>query len=225
MKIKILDSGSKANCALLTDCYGNQLLLDCGVKYDRLLLELNWDKPCICLITHEHGDHYNPQTIDRIKSFGVDIFTNKELQNGKAFSCNGYNILPIELPHDKDCNSFAFLIFSCYEGKSIFFATDCTRLPNIANKKFHLLMIENNYDEQTVFAKRMSNSLHNLGYTRHLSTEYVLSWLSKRTHKAENVIITHLSNSGNIQANRLRVLYEPYADNIYLAKENLSVEF
>ena len=225
MELKVLDSGSKGNCALLTDCYGNQLIIDCGVKYEKLAVEINWEKPCSCIISHEHNDHYNTKTVSKINFFGIDVFTKDKMKSGKAFSSNGYNILPIELPHDKDCNSFAFLIFNCYEGKSIFFATDCTALPRIADKKFDLLMIENNYDQQTVFENKLSNSLKNLGYMRHLSTEYVLQWLSKRTIKANNIVITHLSNSGNIQGGRLCSLYKPYADNVYIAKENFTIEF
>ena len=204
---------------------GNQLIIDCGIKYEKLVVDINWEKPCSCIISHEHTDHFNKATISKLKLFGIDVFAKCDMKNGKTFSVNGFNILPIELPHGEDCTSMSFIIFNYYEGKSIFFATDCTKLPRISDREFNLIMVENNYDELTAFKNRINGNAQGVGYMRHLSTEYVLKWLSIRMQKAKNILITHLSNSGNIQVGKLRELYAPYAEKIFIAKENLSIEF
>ena len=58
MKYEIISTGSKGN-ALLLD---KGILIDCGVSYRKLK-----DKPIrLIVLTHEHKDHFNPKTIQKI---------------------------------------------------------------------------------------------------------------------------------------------------------------
>lgn len=226
MKIKILSSGSRGNCYILTDVNDSQLILDCGIKYEKIATELNWGKPIACLISHKHEDHYNESTVNRMFKFGLKVFTPTTADNGVSFAYGDWRILPIELPHDKDCSSFSFIIYNVTEGKSIYYATDCTALPRIADRVFDLFMIENNYDQQTVFQKRLTrNGRNNLGYLRHLSMEYLVNWLKDRKSIVRNLLITHLSNSGNISIDAIINGYDGLCDRLYIAKENLFFEF
>ena len=225
MKIKILSSGSRGNCYILTDCNGNQLILDCGVKYDKVSTELNWGDNCICLISHKHADHYNEQTVKRLSMFGIAIYADSTIANESIINYGNWTILPIALPHDKDCDSFSFIIYNTAEKKSIYYATDCTALPKISDRVFDMFLIENNYDQETVFQKKLTNGKYNLGYTRHLSMEYVVGWLKERKSIVRNLVITHLSNSGNISIPSIRDSYKGLCETFYIAKENLSIEF
>ena len=224
MKITILASGSDGNCAILEDNCKQQLILDCGVKYDKIAPYINWGD-CSCFISHKHKDHYNEQTIEKLKMFGLDVLSESNLTIGKPIQKNGYNILPIRLPHCDECDSIALLIYNLPEKKSMFFATDCTKLPNIVDKPFDLFMIENNYDEETAFANSLRSARHNIGHTHHLSTEYVVKWISKRQTKVKNLILSHLSNSGNIDIGSLTAKYAKCAELVYVAKPNLTVQF
>ena len=225
MQIKILASGSAGNCAILRDKDGNQIILDCGVKYDKITVELEWGKPIYCLISHKHGDHYNLQSIDKLERAGISVYTEENFSRGSYIIINGYNIVPVRLPHCAECCSWAFVIYNTVENKSIFFATDCTELPNVADKPFDLFMIENNYDKETLGTNYAMGKIHNIGYANHLSMEYVLQWFSGRVCKPRNLIITHLSNSGNINAEKIKDRYKDYAYETYIAKPNLFVEF
>lgn len=225
MQIKIIASGSTGNCAILKDKIGSQIILDCGVNLNKVLIELDWSKPIICLISHRHGDHYNAKSIDKLRMCGVNILSEDDFVAKNKFSFNGFNIVAIRLPHCKECDSWAFLMYNTIEKKSFFFATDCRELPNIVDTKINLMMIENNYDKKTVFANNAKGKITNIGYLNHLSAEDVLSWLQPRKNKPDNLILSHLSNSGNIFLEGLLDMYKSQAGVVYLAKENLLVEF
>lgn len=225
MQIKILASGSSGNCAILRDINGNQILLDCGIKFDKITTEINWATNLFCLISHKHGDHYDKQSVDKLLLSGIKVYTPEYFENNAYLATNGYNIAPVRLPHCSDCDSWAFVIYNTIEKKSIFFATDCTELPNLADRPFDLFMIENNYDKETVFINSSKGKIRNLGYLNHLSMEYVLDWLQHRTNKPTSLIITHLSNSGNIAVNKIKERYNGQASAVFIAKQNLLVEF
>lgn len=225
MQIKILASGSNGNCAILRDNDGNQIILDCGVGFDKITVELEWSKPISCLISHKHGDHYNKQSIERLELAGIKIFSEEQFSKNSYFVSNGYNVVAVRLPHCSECDSWAFVIYNTIEKKSIFFATDCTELPNIVDKPFDLFMIENNYDEETVFLNKTKGMVRNIGYLNHLSMEYVLSWLGERKNKPSNLIVSHLSNSGNICVPQIKERYKGQAGQVFVAKQNLFIEF
>lgn len=225
MQIKILASGSNGNCAILRDNDGNQIILDCGVGFDKITVELEWGKPISCLISHKHGDHYNTQSIKRLELAGIKIFSEEQFSKNSYFVTNGYNVVAVRLPHCSECDSWAFVIYNTIEKKSLFFATDCTELPNVADKPFDLFMIENNYDKETVFLNEAKGRVRNIGYLNHLSMEYVLSWLEKRKNKPRNLIVSHLSNSGNICVPQIKERYKGQAGQVFIANQNLFIEF
>lgn len=223
MKLKILDSGSSGNCAILTDKENNQLILDCGIKYEKIITHINFEKPISCLITHEHKDH--SLAMDKLKKCGISVYTHNNFTNGQMLIINNvWKVLPIELPHDKDTTSYSFIIYNTIENKTIYFATDCTQLPQLADKKYDLLMIENNYDEETVATQTASGNSQNCGYLRHLSLEYVKSWLNRFANKPKNLVITHLSNSGNISVSKIKTTYNSMCDNLYIAQKNMEIQ-
>lgn len=225
MQIKILASGSSGNCAVIRDKDGNQIILDCGIKFDKLTVELDWSKPIACLISHKHGDHYNIQSIERLALAGIRVYTQENFAKNSYFVIGGYNIIAVCLPHCAECDSFSFVIYNKVEEKAIFFATDCTELPNVTDKPFDLFMIENNYDKETVFGNYSKGKMRNVGYQNHLPMEYVVDWLQKRDYKPKKLIITHLSNSGNISIPRIKESYAGLSGDVYIAKPNLFVEF
>lgn len=223
MKLKILDSGSSGNCAILTDNVDNQLILDCGIKYEKIITNVDFDKSICCLVSHEHKDH--SLSIEKIRNCGIGVYTHDNFVNGQMLTLNNvWKILPIELPHDKDTTSYSFLIYNKIENKTIYFATDCTQLPQLADKKYDLIMVENNYSVEIVEENSISGKLVNCGYLRHLSTEYVGQWLIRLSQKPQNLVITHLSNSGNISIPIIQNKLKPLCDNLYIAKKNMEIQ-
>ena len=81
MKIKILTSGSKANCSLII-CDNTKILIDAGVsskKIETALNDINIDPQTLdgILVTHEHIDHV--QGLGTLsKKFDLPVFVNQE---------------------------------------------------------------------------------------------------------------------------------------------------
>lgn len=59
-KVKVISTGSKGNAVLLND----EILIDCGVPFREL--EPYCKGLRLVLLTHVHGDHFNPETIKRL---------------------------------------------------------------------------------------------------------------------------------------------------------------
>lgn len=225
MKIKVLASGSRGNCAVITDSLDNQLVLDCGIKYESLSTEIDWSNNVSVFISHKHSDHYNMQTIKKLKMFCIPIFDESCFEDNAILTSQLWKILPIRLPHSVDTHSWAFLMYHTLDKKTIFFATDCRELPQISDRPLDLIMVENNYSEIKVFHNMCADRISNLGYKNHLSAEYVFDWLSKRKGHCKNLLITHLSNSDNIALDGLKGLYDHCADNVYIATKKISFNF
>lgn len=225
MELNILDSGSLGNCCILKDSLGNQLMIDCGIKYSRIVPQVDWDRPITCLITHKHKDHSLSRK--EIEMSGVDVYCHNTFTNGQLVkSIRGYSVLPIELPHDIDTTSYSFLIYNKAENKTIYFATDCSMLPQIADKKYDLIMLENNYSEEVIQNNiAQGKELINKGYLRHLSVEYVQSWLSKLSQKTSVLVVSHLSNSGNITYDIIKDKLSGLASKLVIANKNKKFTF
>lgn len=221
MKLKIIESGSNGNCSILSDIEDNQIILDCGIKYERICTELKWNKNIIVLISHiKHKDH--SLAMNKLKSCGIDIYSHENLHNGQLIAIGTiWKILPIELPHDETTTSFCFIIYNSIERKNIFFATDCTALPQLADKQYDLFMVETNYDETTAFTN--TNKKH-IGFTRHLSVEYVSQWLNKYTVRPKHLCVSHLSNSGNIDIQAIQSQLKDKCYKLYMARKGLTIE-
>ena len=115
----------------------------------------------IVLISHEHGDHLNINTIKRLASerpslrFGCGDFLAKHLtgirnvdlyQSGKIYDYGQFKISPITLYHDTP--NFGYRIFK--DGKKVLHATDTRTLEGISAKGYSLYALEANYDEERI---------------------------------------------------------------------------
>ena len=60
MKLMVLGSNSAGNCYIIQD-ENEALILEAGIKFSEVLKGLNFNisKVAACIITHEHGDHFN----------------------------------------------------------------------------------------------------------------------------------------------------------------------
>ena len=54
MFVKILNSGSDGNCCVVQDRQGNQLLLDCGLSYDKIIKNVNFSMLNAVCLSHIH---------------------------------------------------------------------------------------------------------------------------------------------------------------------------
>jgi len=154
---KVIASGSTGNAVI----YHDTIMVDCGLPFNKLskyIKTLN-----IILLSHEHGDHLNMNTLDRILSerpsvrVGCGYFLKERLNGiknvdiyeaGKMYDYGVLKICPVMLYHDVP--SFGYRIYK--DGTKIFHATDSAHLEGITAKGYSLYSIEANYDEDTVYS-------------------------------------------------------------------------
>lgn len=151
----IIASGSSGNCLI----YHNSIMVDCGVSFASLRSYLYQIK--IILLTHEHGDHLNLNTLTRIAferpalRIGAGAFLADKLRNfrnvdfyeiGKTYDYGSFSVSPVQLYHDVP--NFGYRIFK--DGYKVFHATDTGHLAGISAKGYSLYAIEHSYDADVI---------------------------------------------------------------------------
>lgn len=191
MQIRVIKSGSKGNCSILSDSNNNQIVIDIGVAYKYVAPYINFSS-CGVFVSHTHSDHYNPTTAQKFLDCGISVDYEYSLKRQEN---EFWTIQPIPVKHS--ILNRAFVIYSKLENKRIFWATDLKETPSVSGN-FDLVAIECNYDEDTVDYKLEFNLHNNYGYKEHLSVQSVKKWLNTLENKPQKVMAIHLSNSGNI---------------------------
>ena len=142
---KIIKSGSTGNAVL----YLNFILVDCGVSFKEIKPYLSKIK--LVLLTHEHSDHFNINTIGKIhfERPGIKFICGEFLKDeipfeknvhfvsldyGLLFQNENLYIYPVNLYHD--VKNFGYRIFK--DDFKIFHATDTEHLKGIEAKNYDL---------------------------------------------------------------------------------------
>jgi len=195
MRIEILNSGSDGNAYIITNENGNQILLECGLKYHKIANRLNLQKLQGVLISHCHTDH---SLSKKDFSFhGFDIYDHDNLRDGEWEKIGDFEILPINVKHSVP--NYGYIIKDNINEKKILFCTDLEFVPkndNIDNEKFNAMLIECNYSKQMENEMWMQGKINNNGYLNHLSLEKLLEFLNSYKFKPKKLILCHTSNEG-----------------------------
>jgi len=231
MKVKILCSGSAGNCAIITDNMDNQLMLDMGGPYDSISQNVNFVKCDGACLTHFHDDH--SKNFDKITLNGINIYhPNKLDHNGnieiaetikdkQLINIKNWLIKAIELKHNIYC--IGFLIFNKIENKKIAYITDTTILKKLPSD-LALFICECNYDTDIVDKIKIENKVISSKYYYHLNQKQIKDYFEENTNiRPKNLILSHLSNSGLIDENKLYDEMKYYGNNVYIAKKNLEI--
>ena len=108
------------------------------------------------------------------------------------------------------------------EDKKVLFVTDTRHInPNIADTPLDCALIEANYSLQYVVEN--FEKVTNFGYKNHLSIESVCEWLDSRQFKPNNLVLIHLSQSGNIEPTRALEAVRERIPTAELASQNLRI--
>ena len=165
MKAEILATGSTGNAVILN----RFILIDAGIAYKPLKSRQNDLK--IVLLSHYHGDHFKPSTVqklasarpalrwaagawmvDRLLKAGVSKAQIDVLEMGRRYEYGPFAVESVPLVHDvPNCGWKIYM-----GGKKAFYATDTGNLNGIEAKDFDLIMLEANHDE-TEIKKRLAD--------------------------------------------------------------------
>ena len=202
LTLKVIATGSLGNMYLL-DYEGENLIIDLGMPYKTLLLNINDINSIVgCLIDHTHIDHFIPKTYDELKGLGIKILTPTNTQIGKKYKLGSFEIIPLPCIHNVECRAYLIRV----GGDTIMFATDTRLLPKVNNVKIDYFIVEVNYieriREQVVLTDNESNGLHLQGiYQNHHSLESAVEYFSSLDYKPNYIITIHKSNSGLFNEN------------------------
>lgn len=188
----VIGTGSTGNAVLLN----NRILVDCGVPYRDIAPHTRQIQ--LVLLTHCHGDHFNPATVRRLAAerpslrFAggawllqemVDARISKRnidvLECGKMYNYGIASIIPVRLNHNVPNCGYKIH----FAGGKVFYATDTNDLNGIFAKDYDLYLVEANYEDEEIRSRIKQkeidgefayekNVLHN-----HLSKEKCDAWI------------------------------------------------
>lgn len=209
MTYDILATGSSGNAVVIN----GEILIDIGVPM-KTLRESGYIKSLkLVLLTHEHGDHFNPATARALHKerpalrFGccewmvkplleagvgkrsIDVY---ELHRGRWYPsfCDAF---PVPLVHDvQNCG----YIISQY-GERIFYATDTGTLDGVVAKKCDLYFLEANHTRAEIEVRiaekkaRGEFAYEVRAAQNHLSYEQAMDWLARNAGPKSQYVLLH----------------------------------
>lgn len=203
--VKVIASGSTGNAVL----YFNKILVDCGVHFKQVQPYLKNIQ--IILLTHEHSDHINVETLAKIQFErpGIRIGCGSHLKDkvsrlrnvdiyepGLIYQYLDFQIIPVILYHD--VKNFGYRIFD-NSGLKAFHATDTAHLEGIIAKYYDFYCLEQNFDDETIFDKIIEKeSRGEFAYQRgainsHLSEQKAKDFFYKNAKESSLLIRLHES--------------------------------
>lgn len=236
-KIKVIATGSKGNCYLIS--VGDEsLLLECGITWKEILKGVDFNIRDIkgCLISHSHKDHC--KAFGDVVYSGIQIYCNTDtlyncspkfnhnvhvFPNGK-FNVGEFTILTFPCNHNNndgsECECTGFLIKHPTAGK-LLFATDTYYLKYKFKDIDHVL-IECNYTEKILEEMQIYNSRV---LKSHMSLETLKESLKTwDLDKIKNIILIHMSDKHGDKELFKREIEEITGKKVYVAEKGLEIK-
>lgn len=228
MKICVLASGSKGNCAYV-ETASTKSLIDAGMScayIEKALKDIGVDPASIqrIFLTHTHTDHTSGLRVF-LKKYGPMVYFTEKMDEelgmliddvcyiDEDVQIDDLVVRPIKTSHDvADSNGYVFIS----EGKSLMYMTD-TGYINIRNynklKNHDIYVLESNHDTTMLMEGKYPYHLKQriLGDKGHLSNKDSAYYLSQFTSdKTSEVVLAHLSEENNTPDKALEAYYKAY---------------
>lgn len=221
MKFTQLYSSSRGNLYTVTANSGERLLIECGVRWPKLLEALNYDLKGIvgCLLTHEHKDH--SKAIKEVIKAGIDVYASVgtleacgveeehralPLDGFDRIVKNGFDVTFFRSNHD--AADPLYFVVRC-DNESLLFATDTSHIKERFRTAFKTIAIECSYDkailQERVDTGDINEALAKRLLTSHMEKSTTIRYLSEfcDLSKCEEIHLLHLSGE-NIEREQTR---------------------
>lgn len=237
MKLHVLGSSSAGNCYLFTDDGGNTLIVELGVRFQKVKEALGFDftKVVGALVTHEHGDHCKAAK-DAVKA-GINInatagtirglkFSSHRfnaMETGKTYSIGPFKVIAFNTHHDT-LEPCGFLIRHPEMGTTLFL-TDTTycdyRFPDLNN-----ILIEANYSEEIIdYSLDGKKFLRDRVISDHMSVETCIdTLLANDLSKVNHIVLIHLSDRNSDARLFKEIVQAATANSVTIATEGLIIQ-
>lgn len=194
MILKCLSTGSKANCYILKRDNGEMLILDAGLPINEIKkgIEFNVGNLKGSIISHFHSDHsLSAEKLKQLTPVWQPYLSEAKRQHTHL---GEFDIQCFDLPHNSVENR-GFIIR--VDGQTILYATDYEYIPyNLSSQNIDTMLIELNYQEENIEDDLDNHKSHIV--LGHASERVVIDILKQNVKNLRNVILCHMSNSGNL---------------------------
>ena len=204
----ILATGSSGNCVIIN----GEIAIDMGIPMKKLR-ESGYIKDLrLVLLTHAHGDHFNPATVralhqerpalrwgcckwmvTHLLKAGVLAQLIRMPTKKEVLRMQEYTIFSVDLVHDVPNCGWHILT----ENERLFYATDTSTLDHIEAKDYDLYLIEANHTKAEIEARIADKrSRGEFAYEvraarNHLSQEQALDWLARNAGPNSKYVFLH----------------------------------
>ena len=212
MTFKVLATGSNGNCYVLTSADGEILLLDVGIKFEKILNGIDFrlnDIVGICL-SHEHKDH--SLSADKFKKLGIPI-----ADDIGSYKFGGFKIKTFSLVHDVPCIGF---YINHAEMGNLIYITD-TEYCKYKFQNINHILVECNYDASLLGHDHPAKN-HILTGHMELQTVKNFVWANKNEN-LKTVLLCHMSRTNLDFEKALETIRQIFPD-AQMVYEGMEVE-
>lgn len=243
MDLKIINSNSAGNCYLLEASNGEALIIECGVRFDKIkqALDFRIDRVAGCLITHSHGDHCKAAydvlkagikvyaTVDEHKAMCTAEHHNARFIGAlnRPIPVGDFEIMGFTVIHDTP-DPVGYLIRH-EECGTVVFLTDTVYSPFRFNG-LNNIIVEANYCEE-ILDRRLRDG-ENPKFVRdrviesHMSIANCLDLLAANDlSQVNNVVLIHLSDGNSNAADFKKRVECATAKTVHIAEPGLVIDF
>lgn len=239
MKLIVIGSSSKGNSYALVSRTGQILLLECGVKFNKIKEAINFKLSNViaCLITHEHGDH--SFSVRAMMEAGIDVYASRGTHAAlktdghhragvvgtQEYTIGEFKILPFNVKHDA-AEPLGFLIYHKECGVTIFI-TDTYYVPQIFPGLSNII-IEANYSEEILnrVGRQAMPFLDDRIIKSHMSLETCKQMLQANDlKKVNNIVLIHLSDRNSDAKAFKNEIQQLTGKTVHVADSGLIIDF
>lgn len=252
MQLKVLGTGSKGNCYIMTASNGENIIIEQGLVFNQILEGMGHDitKTQFGLCTHLHKDH-SKGTLG-LMTYGIDVLLShgdyyavgrpkkpggehmqgmshraKFIKNGQKYVKGDWEVWAFNINHDTP-EPLGFLIKHPECGLTLFL-TDTYYIENTF-EGLNNIIIEANFCVD-IMEQKFDNGyiqafLRDRIYKSHLSLTSCISVLkANNLRSVNNILLVHLSDS-NSDADRFqKTVYNATLKNVTVAKAGLELKW
>ena len=206
--MRVLASGSSGNAYVL-----DNILIECGISYDRILKLNNYKKIKYCIGSHSHGDHF--KYAREIMSKGIRVYASagtfrqagigknyfaSSVRAGGVYEIGDWTVECYEAEHDAD--EPLYFVFE-KENERILFSTDNAFIHE-RHEGLTEIYLEANYDEELLeqnIGAGLVPDARTQAILGHMSLQTAENYLcSLDLSKCRKITLLHLSNRNSHEA-------------------------
>lgn len=232
MEVKIIASGSRGNCYVISDDRSS-IMLECGIPLQKIKEGCEFKLSALsgALLSHSHHDH--SKSAAALMKAGIDLYCSPDtaeecglegyrlhtVPDMVPFTVGSFQIVPFPVHHD--VMNYGYFI-QAEDGERLLFATDTCYIDYVF-PGVTVAMVEANYSEdalaESVHDGRTPGELVHRLHRSHMSVETTVKMLeaNNQKHTIKKVYLLHLSEHNSDADEFKRAVQAATGAEVYIA--------